>query len=46
MPAPSTLQAESLIRTTHARVTTTRVKALDFLLALSRSHTLHDAVEG
>lgn len=46
MPAPSPLQAESLIRKTHARVTATRVKVLDFLPARGRSFTRHDAVAG
>ena len=41
-PAASTLQAEALIRGTHARVTTTRVKVLDFLLAQTRSLTHHE----
>ena len=42
-PASSaTAQAEALIRNTHARVTTTRVKVLEFLLAQTRSLTHHE----
>lgn len=41
----TTIHAESLIRKTNARVTTTRVKVLDFLLAQTESLTHHDIQE-
>ena len=42
MPTTTTTHAETLIRNTNARVTTTRVKVLDFLLAQNESLTHHD----
>ncbi|MDC8756890.1 Fur family transcriptional regulator [Janthinobacterium fluminis] len=42
MSTSTTLHAESLIRNTGARVTTTRVKVLDFLLGQSASLTHHE----
>ncbi len=42
LTSSSTPQAESLIRNTNARVTKTRVKVLDFLMAQSRSLTHHE----
>lgn len=42
MPTSKTQHAETLIRNTHARVTTTRVKVLDFLLGQSEPLTHHD----
>ena len=42
LTSSSTPHAESLIRNTNARVTKTRVKVLDFLMAQSRSLTHHE----
>ena len=42
MSTSPTLTAETLIRNTHARVTTSRVKVLDFLLGQTESLTHHD----
>lgn len=41
-PTTTTSNAESLIRKTNARVTTTRVKVLDFLLGQTESLTHHE----
>lgn len=45
MPTITTPSAEALIRKTNARVTTTRVKVLDFLLAQNESLTHHEIQE-
>ncbi|HEV7816241.1 MAG TPA: transcriptional repressor, partial [Janthinobacterium sp.] len=45
MSTPTTLHAELLIRKTNARVTTTRVKVLDFLLSQTDSLTHHEIQE-
>ena len=42
LTSSSTQQAETLIRSTNARVTKTRVKVLDFLMAQSQSLTHHE----
>lgn len=42
MPTSNTQHAETLIRNTNARVTTTRVKVLDFLLGQGEPLTHHD----
>lgn len=45
MTTTTLINAESLIRNTNARVTTTRVKVLDFLLAQTESLTHHEIQE-
>src|SRR5471030_1512745 len=42
LTSSSTPQAETLIRSTNARVTKTRVKVLDYLLSHNRSQTHHE----